>query len=52
MEFLQMLLFYAVEFIAIVAVAVAGVFVGKKIRDIKNKKSALKTEDKENIKNA
>lgn len=34
----SMFLFYTVEFICIVAVAVAGVFVGKKIRDNKDKK--------------
>lgn len=37
--FFQMLIFYSIEFIAIVAVAVAGVFVGKKLRDCKDKKS-------------
>lgn len=37
-SFVQMLGFYAVEFVCIVAIAVAGVFVGKKIRDSKDKK--------------
>ena len=37
-SFWTMLVFYAVECACIVAVAVAGVFVGQKIRDRKDKK--------------
>ena len=43
-SFCQMFLFYAVEFACIVAVAVAGIFVGKKLRDRKDKKNAEKAE--------
>ena len=39
-SFIKMLIFYACEFTAIVAVAVAGVFVGKALRDRKEKKKA------------
>lgn len=51
MEFLKMLLFYSAEFITIVAVAVAGVFLGKKLRDRKDKKVELKTENTEKTEN-
>lgn len=45
MEFFKMLIFYSVEFVSIVAVAVAGVFVGKKLRDLKDNKAAQKAEN-------
>lgn len=40
-----MFIFYAVEFVCIVAVAVAGIFVGKKLRDRKDKKIANEAEN-------
>lgn len=43
-SFGQMFIFYTIEFICIVAVAVAGVFVGKKLRDRKNNKEESKTD--------
>jgi len=43
MEFLKMLLFNSVEFVALCAVMVAGVMVGKKLRDKKD----AKVQDKE-----
>jgi hypothetical protein len=39
-SFIEMLIFYSCEFVAIVLVAIAGVFVGKLLRDRKNKKNA------------
>lgn len=40
MEFLGTLIFYSLEFIFIAAVAVGGVFVGKKLRERKDAKAA------------
>lgn len=34
----QMFVFYTISFVCIVGVAIAGVFVGKKLRDRKDKK--------------
>lgn len=45
MEFFKMLIFYSIEFVSIVAVAVAGVFVGKKLRDAKDSKTAKRAEN-------
>lgn len=39
-SFVKMLVFYACEFAVIVLVAIAGVFVGKMLRDRKNKENA------------
>ena len=44
MEFLKQLLFNSVEFVIIAVVMVAGVLVGKKLRDRKDAK-AQKTEE-------
>lgn len=44
MGFLNGFLFYACEFIALVLVATAGIFVGKKLRDRKDAKKSNKTE--------
>ena len=43
-SFLKMLAFYAVEFLVIAAVAVAGFFIGKGLKDKKNKKNAEKAD--------
>ena len=39
-SFVKMLVFYACEFAVIVLVAIAGVFVGKALRDRKTKENA------------
>lgn len=47
MGFLTSLLWYSVLFIVLIAVAVAGVLIGKKLRDRKDKQlAAIATEDK------
>lgn len=43
--FFKMLLFYSAEFVTIATVAVAGVFVGKKLRDRKDIKNAEKAKN-------
>lgn len=44
MGFISGFLFYACEFIALVLVATAGIFVGKKLRDRKDAKKSSETE--------
>lgn len=46
MEFIEQLLFNSIEFIVLCAVMVAGVIVGKKLRDRKDAKSQ-NTEEKQ-----
>lgn len=43
--FLGGVLYYACLFIVLVVVAVAGVFCGKKLRDMKDRKKLKETED-------
>ena len=43
-SFLKMLAFYAVVILVIAAVAVAGFFIGKGLKDKKNKKNAEKAD--------
>lgn len=44
MGFLNGFIFYACEFIALILIATAGVFIGKKLRDKKDAKKIMKAE--------
>ena len=49
MGFFESIIFYSCEFVVIVGVAIAGIFVGKKLRDRKTKKSSAEEKNEVTI---